>query len=127
VQCNISAGCWRPCRATCFGFDSNIRRASAFSHTSQIEEATIEPEFDAEFGYLGGTIFWLCPRTSCPRGIQIDAALRFFELRALVAQQIVPGASCGSQEDLSGGDSDAGRRAIKRQYESRLRGADDER
>jgi hypothetical protein len=75
---------------------------------------------------LGGTIFWLCPK-SCPRGIQIDAALRFFELCALVVQQIVPGASCGSQEDLSGGESDAGRRAIKRQYESRLRGADDER
>jgi len=36
-----------------FGFDSNIRRASAFSHTSQIEEATMEPEFDAEFGCFG--------------------------------------------------------------------------
>jgi len=36
---------------------------------------------------------------TCPRGIQIDAALRFFELCALVVQRIVPGTSCGSQED----------------------------
>src|SRR6266404_390237 len=100
-----------------FGFDSNIRRASAFSHTSQIEEATMELEFDAEVGCFGRHYILLCPR-SCPRGTQIDATLRFFELCALVVQRIVPGASCVSQEDLSGGESGAGRRAIKRQYEN---------
>ncbi len=41
-----------------FGFDSNIRRANAFSHTSQIEEATMEPEFDAEIGCFGAALYF---------------------------------------------------------------------
>jgi len=51
-----------------FGFDSNIRRASAFSHTSQIGEATIEPEFDAEFGYFGRHYILALPEDVVPSG-----------------------------------------------------------
>src|SRR6266404_3513418 len=50
------------------GFDSNIRRASAFSHTSKIGEATIESEFDAGFGYFGRHYILALPEDVVPSG-----------------------------------------------------------
>lgn len=64
-------------------YTDDIEPASArvLKYFRRIEEATIEPESEAEFGYFGRHYILALPEDVVPRGIALEVAPKVFELQ----------------------------------------------